>query len=53
MGLIVVTVADVSGSNKELKRVVLIQVKCPSFDLLLQMSHALFAVARTYSTKVR
>lgn len=43
--LVVVTVADVGGSDEELKRVVLIQIQGASFDLLLQLPHALLPIA--------
>lgn len=43
--LIVVTVADVGGSDEELERVVLIQVQCAGFDFLLQLPHALLSIA--------
>lgn len=43
--LVVVAVADVGRSNEELKRVILIQVECASFDLLLQLPHALLPIA--------
>lgn len=45
MRLIVVAVADVGGSDEELERVVLIQVQCARFDLLLQLPHALLSIA--------
>lgn len=45
MRLVVVTVADVGGSNEELKRVILIQIQGASFNLLLQLSHALLPIA--------
>ena len=45
MRLVVVTVADVGGSDEEFKRVVLVQIQCASFNLLLQLSHALLPIA--------
>ena len=45
MGLIVVTVADVGCSDEEFEGVVLIQVQRARFNLFLQLSHALLAVA--------
>lgn len=45
MCLVVVTVADVGRSNEEFKRVILIQIQCACFDLLLQLSHALLPIA--------
>lgn len=45
MGLVVVAVADVGGCDEELKRVVLVQVQRPRFDFLLQLLHALLAIA--------
>lgn len=47
MRLIVVTVADVGGSDEELERVVLIQVQCARFDFLLQLPHALLSITVT------
>lgn len=45
MRLIVVTVADVGCSDEELKRVILIQIQCASFNLLLQLPHTLLTIA--------
>lgn len=45
MRLVVVTVADVGCGNKEFKWVVLIQVQRASFNLLLQLFHALLSIA--------
>lgn len=43
--LVVVTVSDVGCSDEEFKRVVLIQIQCASFDLLLKLSHTLLPIA--------
>lgn len=45
VGLVVVAVADVGSCDEELKRVVLVQVQRPRFDLLLQLLHAFLAIA--------
>lgn len=43
--LVVVAVADVSGSNKQLKGVILLNVQSARLDLLLELTHALLPVA--------
>lgn len=43
--LVVVTVADVGRSHEQLKRVILVQVQCSGFYLLLQLPHALLPIA--------
>lgn len=48
MCLVVVTVADVGCSDEEFKRVVLIQIQCARFNLLLQLPHALLPIAVSY-----
>ena len=45
MCLIVVTVADVGCSDEEFKRVILIQIQCAGFNLLLQLPHTLLPIA--------
>lgn len=41
----IVAVADVCGSNEELKRIVLFQIKSSTFYLLLQLFHTFLAMA--------
>ena len=41
----IVAVADVCGSNEELKRIVLLQIKSSTFYLLLQLFHTFLAMA--------
>ena len=43
--LVVVAVSDVGCSDEEFKWVILVQIQRASFDLFLQMSHALLPIA--------
>lgn len=45
MSFVVVTVAYVGGSYEQFKGVVLVQIQRSCFDLLLQLFHALLAIA--------
>ena len=52
MGFVVVTVADVCGRDKKLKRVVVLDIKRTTLDFLLKLFHPFLAMAIIMINKI-